>query len=89
MPGGMLRGSWEGTRWEGEAVLLRMCTCFLCVCVCACVDFLLVAWFGGCSGGGVYFFNSCLQKKKVEFSIKPSFCLFFLQASDGHRVGFH
>lgn len=54
--------------------------------------FLFVVWLGGGSlGEGVCLFLKFMSggEKKVKFSIKAFFCLFFLQASDGHRVGFH
>lgn len=49
---------------------------------------IFVAWLGGKFGEGLFLLNSCLGKKSRIF-YKGFFCLFFLQASDGHRVGFH
>lgn len=53
--------------------------------------FCLLFGLGGLWGGwGVSFFFFLIHVwNKVNFSIKTFFCLFFLQASDGHRVGFH
>lgn len=44
-----------------------------------------LAW-GDVWGG--YFFKF-MSGKKSQIFYKGFFCLFFLQASDGHRVGFH
>lgn len=80
----MLGGGREGARGQqSEDALLRVRTYgvgdrdFFC----------LLLGFGGSLGGGVFFFcNSCLEKSQIFY--KGFFCLFFLQASDGHRVGF-
>lgn len=50
--------------------------------------FCLLFGLGGKFGEGLFLLNSCPGKKSRIF-YKGFFCLFFLQASDGHRVGFH
>lgn len=83
MPGGHAVGVWVG---EGSGRAKACCS----ECARTGVGglFLFVVWFGG-SLEGVFFFFLIHVWKKSQIFYKGFFCLFFLQASDGHRVGFH